>query len=109
MSTDDPTAANKAALLSDLVAFNTGSGTVCMITNTSRVAKAYDISGLKGQSVSVYTTSEVNQSVKNTDSINIIGETAKDVFVARSIVIVTTDAADHAAPAVSVDENLLAV
>ena len=106
MSTDDPTAANKAALLSDLVAFNTGSGTVCMITNTSRVAKAYDISGLKGQSVSVYTTSEVNQSVKNTDSINIIGETAKDVFVpARSIVIVTTDAADHAAPAVSVDEN----
>ena len=77
-----------------------------MITNTSRVAKANDISGLKGQSASVYTTSEVNQSVKNTDSINIIGETAKDVFVpARSIVIVTTDAADHAAPAVSVDEN----
>ena len=106
MSTDDPSMVNEAALQSDLVAFDTAEGTVCMITNTSEVAKEYNLSGLEGKTAHVYTASAVDQYMTERSTLNIQDGEAEGVFLPKeSVTIVVTEQADTAGPAMELDEN----
>lgn len=106
MSTDDDTVVNNAALLSDMVAFDTVNGTVCMISNASDTAKAYDISGLEGNSVCVYTACETDESMQEKKCINVKEGKASQVYIpARSVNILVTTGEDTAAPDIVIEKN----
>lgn len=106
MSTNDTTVVNQSALQSDMAAFDTKDGTVCVIVNTSDTSKAYDIGGLKGKSISVYNASTEDETLRNAGSINVIENQAKEVYVPkRSVNIVVADQEDGAAPAITVADT----
>lgn len=106
MSVTDPTVVNEAALQSDLVAFDTEEGTVCMIINQSETAKEYHISGLEGKSAAVYTASEVNHFMEERSCLNIREGRAEGVFLPkRSVTILVTEQDDVAGPKILLEEN----